>query len=124
MYYVIDSVDIRCPLFFCCSTLVNRGVLLLRDVMKNSCSWWFAIPGVSPFIKSLMKGRDMVLQILKKSKYKELLRSELLGRKLTVSKLPMEFHVHDIIGADLVEWYGGCTVLFSTLASIGFATKA
>lgn len=47
----------------------------------------------------------MVLQILKKSKYKELLRSELLSRKLTVSKLPMEFHVHDVIGADLVERY-------------------
>ena len=46
----------------------------------------------------------MVRQILKKSKYKELLRKELLGRKLTVSKLPMEFHIHDIIGADIVEW--------------------
>ena len=83
---------------------MNRGVLLVRDVGKNSSSWWFAIPGVSPFIKSLSKGRDMVQQMLKKSKYKELLRSELLGRKLTVSKLPMEFHVHDIIGADIVEW--------------------
>lgn len=85
-------------------TLVNKGILLVRDVGKNNTSWWFAIPGVSPFIKSLTKGRDMVRQILKKSKYKELLRKELLGRKLTVSKLPMEFHVHDIIGADIVEW--------------------
>lgn len=47
----------------------------------------------------------MVQQILKKAKYKELLRSELSGRKLTVSKLPMEFHIHDIIGSDIVEWY-------------------
>ena len=84
---------------------MNRGILLVRDVGKKSSSWWFAIPGVSPFIKSLMKGRDMVQQMLKKSKYKELLRSELLCRKLTVSKLPMEFHVHDIIGADIVEWW-------------------
>lgn len=85
-------------------TLVNKGILLVRDVGKNNASWWFAIPGVSPFIKSLTKGRDMVRQILKKAKYKELLRKELLGRKLTISKLPMEFHVHDIIGADIVEW--------------------
>ena len=64
----------------------------------------------------------MVLQALKKSKYRELLRSELLSRKLTVSKLPMEFHVHDIVGADFVEWYN-CAVLYSqNLASIKFGT--
>lgn len=89
----------------CNRTLVNRGVLLVRDVGKNSYSWWFGIPGISPFVKSLTKGRGMVQQILKKAKYKELLRSELMSRKLTVSKLPMEFHIHDIIGSDIVEWY-------------------
>ena len=83
----------------------------MRDVGDSSTSWWFAIPGVSPFIKSLTKGRSMVQQMLKKSKYKELLRSELMGRKMTVSKLSMEFHLHDVIGADIVEWYD-CVCLY------------
>ena len=38
------------------SFLVNRGLLLVRDVGK-ACSWWFAIPGVSPFTKSYTKGK-------------------------------------------------------------------
>lgn len=38
------------------STLVNRGLLLVRDVGK-ACSWWFAIPGVSPFTRSYTKGK-------------------------------------------------------------------
>ena len=101
MVFVLLCVCVYIPTH---RNLVNKGILLVRDVGKNNASWWFAIPGVSPFIKSLTKGRDMVRQILKKAKYKELLRKELLGRKLTVSKLPIEFHVHDIIGADIVEW--------------------
>ena len=36
-------------------TLVNRGVLLVRDVGK-ACSWWFAIPAVSTFTRSYTKG--------------------------------------------------------------------
>ena len=31
------------------------------------------------------------------------LLQELEGRKMTVSKLSMLYHIHDIIGADLVE---------------------
>ena len=84
---------------------MNKGVLLVRDIGDNSASWWFAIPGVSPFIKSLTKGRSMVQQMLKKTKYKEMLKSELMGRKLSVSKFSMEFHLHDLVGADIVEWY-------------------
>ena len=84
---------------------MRHGVLLVRDVGKTSSSWWFAIPGVSPFIKSLTKGRSMVQQVLRKSKYKELLQSELESRKFSVSKLNMEYHIHDLIGSDLVERY-------------------
>ena len=35
--------------------LVNRGVLLVRDVGR-ACSWWFAIPRVSLFTKSFTRG--------------------------------------------------------------------
>ena len=48
-------------------------------------------------------GRAMVQQMIKRSKYKEILQKELEGRKLGVSKLGMEYHIHDLIGAELVE---------------------
>ena len=75
----------------------------MRDVGKTAGSWWFAIPGVSPFIKSLTKGRGMIRQMIRRSKFKEVLRRDLESRKMGVSKLPMEYHIHDIIGADIVE---------------------
>ena len=85
-----------------CSALVRHGVLLPRDVGKMK-SWWFAIPGISPFVKSLIKGRSTVQQMLKRSKFKEMLQSELEARKLGVSKLSMPYHIHDLIGSDLLE---------------------
>lgn len=83
---------------------MKRGVLLVRDVGKTQSSWWFAIPEVSSFIKSFTKGRSMVKQMIQRSKYKEIMRHELQGRKMSVSKLSMEYHIHDLIGADVVEW--------------------
>lgn len=88
---------------FLSSTLVRHGVLLLRDVGKAGNSWWLGVPGISPFIKSLTKGRSMVQQILRRSKYNEVLERELETRKLNVSKLSMEYHIHDLTGSDLVE---------------------
>lgn len=35
--------------------LVNRGLLVVRDVGKR-CSWWFSIPGISSFKKDFTKG--------------------------------------------------------------------
>lgn len=83
---------------------MKKGVLLVRDVGKTQSSWWFAIPEVSSFVRSFTKGRNMVKQIIQRSKYKEIMRSELAGRKMTVSKLSMEYHIHDLIGADIVQW--------------------
>ncbi len=85
------------------SALVRHGVLVVRDVGKANGSWWFSIPGVSPFTKSLVKGRTLIQQTLRRSKFKELLESELRTRKLSASKLSMEYHIHDLIGSDLVE---------------------
>lgn len=79
-------------------------MLLPRDVGKKS-SWWFAIPGVSPFIKSLTKGRSAVQQMVKRSKFSELLWSELESRRVGVSKLSVEYHIHDLVGRDQLERY-------------------
>ncbi|XP_065898691.1 inactive serine/threonine-protein kinase 19-like [Dysidea avara] len=84
------------------SFLVNCGLLVVRDIGK-AASWWFAIPGVGLFVRHLTKGRSAVLQMIKRAKHQELLQSELEARKLSVSKLGMDYHLRDILGAELVR---------------------
>ncbi|XP_055507531.1 serine/threonine-protein kinase 19-like isoform X1 [Leucoraja erinacea] len=80
--------------------LVNAGVLTVRDVG----SWWLAIPGAGRFVKYFVKGRKTVLGMIRKSKYNEVLQSELEVRKVTNAvKLGIQYHVHDIVGAELVK---------------------
>ena len=85
------------------SVLVRQGVLLPRDVGKSNRSWWFGIPGVSSYIKSLTKGRVSIRQSVSRSKFSELLECELMSRKLKISKLAVEYHIHDLIGCDQLE---------------------
>ncbi|XP_074648362.1 winged helix repair factor 1-like [Tubulanus polymorphus] len=80
--------------------LVQCSILTVRDVG----SWWLAIPAIGAFIKSFIRGRKAVVAMIKKSKYKEILKTELEQRNLPKSvKLGMEYHLHDIIGADMVQ---------------------
>ncbi|XP_017377822.1 serine/threonine-protein kinase 19 [Cebus imitator] len=80
--------------------LVNAGVLTVRD----AGSWWLAVPGAGRFIKYFVKGRQAVLGMVRKAKYRELLLSELLGRRApAVVRLGLTYHVHDLIGAQLVD---------------------
>nr|KAF6463238.1 serine/threonine kinase 19 [Molossus molossus] len=80
--------------------LVNAGVLTVRD----AGSWWLAVPGAGRFIKHFVKGRQAVLGMVRKAKYRELLLSELLGRRAPASvRLGLAYHVHDLIGAQLVD---------------------
>lgn len=51
-----------------------------------------------------LSGRKAVLGMVKKSKYSEVLQAELEERRTTVHvKFHMKYHVHDIVGAELVE---------------------
>lgn len=80
--------------------LVNAGVLTVRD----AGSWWLAVPGAGKFIKYFVKGRQAVLGMVRKAKYQELLLSELLGRRAPAAvRLGLAYHVHDLIGAQMVD---------------------
>ncbi|XP_013915989.1 PREDICTED: serine/threonine-protein kinase 19 isoform X2 [Thamnophis sirtalis] len=80
--------------------LVNAGVLTVRD----AGSWWLAVPGAGRFIKCFIKGRKSVLGMIQKSKYKEVLLNDLQSRQApNAMKLGLPYHIHDIIGAQLVE---------------------
>ncbi|KAK1162843.1 serine/threonine-protein kinase 19-like [Acipenser oxyrinchus oxyrinchus] len=80
--------------------LIKSGVLTVRD----AGSWWLAIPNSGRFTKFFIQGRKAVLGMIKKSKYKEVLQTDLECRKMTSHvKLGIQYHIHDIIGAELVE---------------------
>lgn len=80
--------------------LVKSGVLSVRDVG----SWWISIPDAGLFMKSFITGRKAMLLMIRKCKYKEILQKELEDRKLPkAAKLGITYHIHDIIGADLVS---------------------
>ncbi|XP_026206533.1 serine/threonine-protein kinase 19 [Anabas testudineus] len=80
--------------------LVKSGVLTVRD----AGSWWLSIPNSGKFTKYFIQGRKAVLAMVKKSKYGEVLKAELEGRRTTSQvKFHMKYHVHDIVGAELVE---------------------
>ena len=82
------------------TTLMNLGILNLRDEK----SLWISIPYGALFMKSLIAGRKAVLSIINKMKYKEIFQSELEKRDIRLhSKLGIVYHIHDIIGNDMVR---------------------
>ncbi|XP_028268337.1 serine/threonine-protein kinase 19-like [Parambassis ranga] len=80
--------------------LVKSGVLTVRD----AGSWWLSIPNSGKFTKYFVQGRKAVLGMVKKSKYSEVLKAEIEERRTTSQvKFHMKYHIHDIVGAELVE---------------------
>ncbi|CAG5897760.1 unnamed protein product, partial [Menidia menidia] len=80
--------------------LVKSGVLTVRD----AGSWWLSIPNSGKFTKYFIKGRKAVLGMVKKSKYSEVLKADIEERRTTSQvKFHMKYHIHDIVGAELVE---------------------
>lgn len=80
--------------------LVKSGVLTVRD----AGSWWLSIPNSGRFTKYLIQGRKAVLGMVKKSKYSEVLKEQLEERRTNSQvKFQMKYHIHDIIGAELVD---------------------
>ncbi|KAG8448616.1 hypothetical protein GDO86_015632 [Hymenochirus boettgeri] len=82
--------------------LVRAGLLTVRD----AGSWWLSIPGAGRFITHFIKGRKALLSQIRKSRYREVLLTDLSTRKAPPNvRLGMEYHIHDIIGAGLVECF-------------------
>uniref|UniRef100_A0A3Q1GN61 Serine/threonine kinase 19 n=1 Tax=Acanthochromis polyacanthus TaxID=80966 RepID=A0A3Q1GN61_9TELE len=80
--------------------LVKSGVLTVRD----AGSWWLSIPNSGKFTKYFIQGRKAVLGMVKKSKYSEVMKADIEERPSTSQvKFHMKYHIHDIVGAELVE---------------------
>ncbi|KAK7788760.1 hypothetical protein R5R35_013292 [Gryllus longicercus] len=84
----------------CISELMNCGLLAARSIT----SFWFSFPNAGEFMKTYLRGRKSVIRTIRKCKFSEILQNELEQRKLEKqAKLGMKYHIHDIIGAELVQ---------------------
>ncbi|RDD43913.1 Serine/threonine-protein kinase 19 [Trichoplax sp. H2] len=80
--------------------LMSIGTLTIRDVD----SWWIAIPNAGQFMKHFIRGRECVIKILKKRKYKEILEQDLQKHSsLKSCCLGASFCIHDVIGKEIVK---------------------
>ena len=94
--------------------LIKAGIL----TVKNAGTWWLSIPNVGVFMKLLRKGRQTVIQTIKRTKYKEINRDALTKKALPSLKLNIEYQVHDLVGADLVKCIHSTTGVLLRLSDI------
>lgn len=73
-----------------------------------------SIPSCCDYSKKFEDGRKAVLNIIKKSKFKEISKLNLMNRKLPNDvKLPILYHILDIIGCDKVLRYLFLNLIFT-----------
>lgn len=82
------------------TNLVKASLLTVRDVG----TWWLSFPNAGMFVKSFVGGRKYILGMIRKTKHKEILQKHLEKKNWPVTaRLGMPYHIHDVIGADLVK---------------------
>ncbi|KAF6254899.1 serine-threonine protein kinase 19-domain-containing protein [Scenedesmus sp. NREL 46B-D3] len=79
--------------------------LVCRD-SRSPDSFMFTVPGAAVFVKSVVAGRQEMLQMLKRKKYQEVLEKELVCASLRGSCLTPAFHLRDLQGRGLVSCMG------------------
>lgn len=85
------------------SELEHLGLLVPRGISSDGYHWWLGVPGAVCFLRTLVRGRVALLQMLRRSKHQELSRAELESRRLPRgTKLGIGYFVYDSIGANLV----------------------
>lgn len=85
------------------SVLEHLGLLVPRGFCGDCHHWWLGVPGAVCFLKTLVRGRVALLQVLRRSKHQELSRAELESRRLPRgTKLGIGYFVYDAVGANLV----------------------
>lgn len=78
------------------SLLLNCGLLTRHMTQKDT--YWFALAGIGPLIKSVVKGRKDLLSMLSRRRHPEIFIKELEQKKLSQSLLDSRFHIRDLIG--------------------------
>jgi len=96
-------------------------------VLKDANSYSLSFPNAGNFVRAFVKGRKALLNTIKKSKYDQILNLVMLKKSFMVHvcllivieilfqdllERPLEkvvvlgtkYQIHDVIGADLVNW--------------------
>ncbi|EAL67560.1 hypothetical protein DDB_G0279761 [Dictyostelium discoideum AX4] len=79
--------------------LVQCGLLLQKD----DCTFTFSVPGAGGFFLNLMKGRKEILSNIQRLKYKEILKKDLLKKKLKYSNVQMQLLIKDLLGLNKIK---------------------
>lgn len=79
--------------------LVRAGWLTMRDVT----SFWFAVPGMGAFSARRKEGTAELLNIMRRTPYKEMLLKKLEERSLKKTYFTAQWHVRDLVGGGTME---------------------
>ncbi|CAK4086435.1 unnamed protein product, partial [Aphanomyces euteiches] len=83
--------------------LVQAGFLVTTTALDAQEEYSFGLPRLGLFITSVVKARAAITALLNRAQYKEMLEVDMKKRKLTCSRLPMDFHLLDMEGVDLIR---------------------
>ena len=80
--------------------LIQSGLLLPKQVDQ----YWFSIPNLAPLITCIGKARRILIQMLSRRTYREIPMNEFRLRETkTKCLLGFDYHIHDLIGANLAH---------------------
>lgn len=85
---------------------MNLGLLTATD--SSISSKQLSFPGLGLYVPVLLDGRKMLLNQIRKSKYSQILQSELVNRSIARCNigdecLGIELHLYDIYGSNSVK---------------------
>lgn len=81
--------------------LVQIGTLAIHRTVGN---WLLSIPNCGIFYKTFVAGRRALINMIRRTKFNEMSRTELLLKKpLKDVKFPTFYHILDLLGADYVQ---------------------
>eukprot|EP00730_Choanoeca_flexa_P020136 TRINITY_DN9841_c0_g1_i2.p2 TRINITY_DN9841_c0_g1~~TRINITY_DN9841_c0_g1_i2.p2 ORF type:complete len:243 (+),score=36.08 TRINITY_DN9841_c0_g1_i2:1476-2204(+) len=82
---------------------ISRLVRLGYISNINESTSTLSLPGLGVFTRDMSNGREALLKSLKRKKFKEVLESELMKKKLKAMRLSVEYHISDLAGLDAVD---------------------
>lgn len=85
---------------------LNDITLLMKIglfTMKDSYTYYFNAPGAGQFITEVKGGREEIVSVLKRKKYREIMLHTLRERKLKKSSLALDWHIRELLGLGTAE---------------------
>ena len=83
--------------------LIRNGLLVSHYI--NVGSYLLSIPNAGEFVKSFNIGKKAVISMIKRSKFQEIAKQEIMKRKLPKEcKFSIKFHIYDLIGSNHIKW--------------------